>query len=130
MLPNDETRSAFSPGSTGPLWIFLPFAAAYFLSYLFRTVNGSIASSLVTAFDLDARQLGLLTASYFFTFAVCQLPLGVALDRFGPRRVQTVLLSVAAAGAFLFALADRTSILILARALIGLGSSGALRPRH
>ncbi len=79
MLPNDETRPAFSSGSIRPLWIFLPFAAAYFLSYLFRTVNGSIASSLVTAFDLDARQLGLLTASYFFTFAVCQLPLGAAL---------------------------------------------------
>ena len=49
--------------------IFLPFAGGYFLSYLFRTVNGPIADRLIATFALDARSLGLLTSMYFLLFA-------------------------------------------------------------
>lgn len=45
--------------------IFAPFAAGYFLSYLFRTINGPLADNLKREFGLDERQLGLLTAAFF-----------------------------------------------------------------
>jgi MFS family permease len=106
--------------------VFLPFATGYFLSYLFRTVNGPIADRLLAAFHLDTASLGLLTSVYFLTFAACQLPYGPLVDRFGPRRVQAAVLAVAALGATLFATAPNTPTLILARALIGIGTSGAL----
>src|SRR4030095_9050249 len=83
--------------------VFLPFAAGYFLSYLFRVINAVIARPLVDELGLDAAPLGFLTSFYFLTSAGVQLPLGVALDRFGPKRVQGTLLMFAAAGAVIFA---------------------------
>ena len=88
------------------LQIFLPFSFGYFLSYLFRSVNAVISPNLITEFNLDASQLGLLTSVYFLTFASLQIPIGILLDRYGPRRVNAVLLTVAALGALIFSRAD------------------------
>jgi predicted MFS family arabinose efflux permease len=54
------------------------------------------------------------------------LPLGLLLDRFGPRRVQTALLLVSAVGAALFALAPDPWSLTIARGILGLGLCGCL----
>ena len=108
------------------LRIFAPFAFGYFLSQLLRSVNAIIASDLVVEMSLDASILGLLTSAYFFAFALAQLPVGLALDRFGPRRTEALLLVVAAAGSFLFATAESVHGLIIGRALIGLGVSACL----
>lgn len=108
------------------LRVFIPFALGYFLSYLFRTVNAIIAPDLARDIGVDPANLGLLTSAYFLAFAAFQLPLGVLLDRYGPRRVEAVLLLFAAAGAFTFARAETLSGLMLGRALIGLGVSACL----
>lgn len=105
------------------LAVFLPFAAGYYLSYIFRTVNAVIAPDLVVDARLSAADLGFLTSVYFLVFAVFQLPLGVLLDRFGPRRVESILLLFAAIGSTLFAFAEDLPGLTLGRALIGLGVS-------
>jgi MFS family permease len=106
--------------------VFIPFALGYFLSYLYRTVNAVLSLDLVVDLGLDPSALGLLTATYFITFAAFQLPLGVLLDRFGPRRIEALLLIFAGAGAFCFAKADSLSGLLVGRALIGLGVSACL----
>jgi MFS family permease len=106
--------------------IFLPFALAHFISYLYRTVNAVVYPDISQELGLAAGGLGLLTSAYFFTFAVAQLPVGVALDRFGPRKVQVPLLLVAASGAILFAYANSLVELTLARGMIGLGVAGSL----
>ena len=108
------------------LRIFLPFAAGYFLSYVYRTINAVLSPYLATELRLDATDLGLLTSIYFLTFAMFQLPLGLLLDRFGPRRVEAVLLLFAAAGAGLFAVSTDRVELIVGRGLIGLGVSACL----
>jgi MFS family permease len=106
--------------------IFIPFACGYYFSYFFRTVNAVISPDLVRDIGVDANRLGLLTSAYFLAFALFQLPLGVLLDRFGPRRVNAALLVVAAIGAALFGLSDSLAGLVIGRALIGLGVSGCL----
>lgn len=106
--------------------VFLPFAAGYFLSYLYRSVNAVIGPDLTRTLGLDPAQMGLLTSTYFLTFAAAQLPLGLLLDRFGPRRVESALLLFAAAGAAAFALADGLADLVIGRALIGFGVSACL----
>jgi MFS family permease len=68
----------------------------------------------------------LLTSAYFLAFGLFQLPLGLLLDRFGPRRVEAALLLVAAAGSALFAVGTSLQALVLGRALIGLGVSACL----
>ena len=108
------------------LRVFLPFCLGYFLSYLYRVVNAVIFRDLVQELSLPAITLGLLTAAYFVTFALAQLPLGLVLDRFGPRRVNAALISVAALGALLFSVGTTATELTIARGLIGLGCSAAL----
>jgi MFS family permease len=106
--------------------VLLPFAAGYYLSYLFRTINALIAADLTAELGLGAADLGLLTSVYFLVFAAAQLPFGVLLDRHGPRTIQSGLLLLASAGALVFALADNLAGLVLGRALIGLGVALAL----
>ncbi|MFX4914297.1 MFS transporter, partial [Acinetobacter baumannii] len=81
--------------------VFLPLAAGYYLAYLFRTINAAISPALASDFALDAAQTGLLASIYFLVFGLTQIPIGVLLDRLGPRRVQGVLLVIAAGGATL-----------------------------
>lgn len=104
----------------------LPFAAGYFMSYLLRAVNAVVAPDLVKDLSLSPGSLGLLTAAYLGAFALFQLPLGVLLDRYGPRKVQAGLLCVAAAGCAGFAFAPDLLSLFAARAVIGLGFSAGL----
>ncbi len=114
----------FSAATT--LRALLPFGCGYFLSYLFRAVNAVVAPDLMRDLQLDAGQLGFLTAAYLLAFALFQLPLGVLLDSFGPRRVQAALLMIAAGGSLLFAVGHDTLTLTVARAMIGLGFCGGL----
>ena len=107
-------------------FVFLPFAAGYYLTYLFRTINALIAGHLTADLGLGADELGVLTSVFFLSLAVVQLPLGILLDRYGPRRVQITLLPIAAFGALLFGLANSFPTLMIARALIGVGVAGSL----
>ncbi len=108
------------------LRVFLPFALGYFLSYLYRVVNAVIATDLVGDLGIGPSALGLLTATYFISFASAQLPLGVLLDRYGPRKMEAFLLLFAGLGAFVFAGSDTLTGLIIGRALIGFGVSACL----
>ena len=108
------------------LTALLPFAAGYFMSYLLRAVNAVVAPDLVQDLSLSPAELGLLTAAYLGAFALFQLPLGVLLDRYGPRKVQAGLLSIAALGCLAFAFAGDFLGLFAARAMIGLGFSAGL----
>lgn len=112
--------------TTSWLMIFLPFALGYYLSYLLRTVNAVISPDLTADLGLSASDLGLLTSVYFLTFGIAQIPLGIALDRYGPKRVLGTLLLLAAAGSAAFALGETRSQLTLARGLIGFGVSACL----
>jgi len=108
------------------LRVFIPFALGYFLSYLYRVVNAVLAPDLAADLGIGPSELGLLTAAYFISFAAFQLPLGVLLDRFGPRKIESFLLIFAAAGAFVFSRAESVAGLVVGRALIGFGVSACL----
>lgn len=103
-----------------------PFIAGYYVSYVYRMVNAVLAPTLAVEFGLSAGGLGLLSSVYFFAFALVQLPIGVLFDRFGPRRVNALLMLLAVAGGTWFAHAESAGAAIAARALIGIGVSGCL----
>jgi sugar phosphate permease len=129
--PNLRGESDASKKSSLSTWrmilsVFLPFAAGYYLAYLFRTINAAISPALASEFGLDAADTGLLASVYFLVFGLTQIPIGVFLDRLGPRRVQGVLLVIAAGGATLFGNASSFPELLVARAMIGLGVAGSL----
>ena len=106
--------------------VFFPFALGYAISYFYRNANAIIQSNLVDELGLGPADLGLLTSAYFFSFAVFQLPLGILLDRYGPRRTEAALLLFAALGAWIFSNAETSTGLVLGRLLIGLGVSSCL----
>ena len=106
--------------------IYSAFAAAYFLSYLYRTANAVISPDLTRDLALNPASLGLLTGAYLLGFGLMQIPAGMLLDRFGPRRCAAALMCVAAAGALTFGLAQDLAMLSAGRALIGLGVSAGL----
>src|SRR3954470_8944773 len=116
----------FTAASLPVVAVFCPFAVGYFLSIFFRHVTAVISKDLTHEFALTPADLGFLTSMYLLTFAAAQLPVGVLLDRYGPRRVVAALMGFAAAGALVFALARDLTFLSLGRALIGLGVSAGL----
>src|SRR5215813_9035479 len=107
-------------------YVLVPFAAGYYLSYLFRSINALIASDIVAELHISAADLGLLTSVYFLVFAAVQLPFGTLLDRYGPTTIQSALLLLASAGALIFALAEGLVGLIIGRAVLSLGVALAL----
>mgnify|MGYP000161801397 FL=1 len=112
--------------STFALRVFLCFAFAYFMSYAFRTINVVIAPDLVKDLGLNNADLGLLSSAYFIGFGATQIPLGLALDRFGPRITEAWVMTLAVVGALIFAIAEDFTTLVMARVLIGMGVSACL----
>ncbi len=106
--------------------VFLSFAFAYFFSALLRGVVATLAPQFSLELGLNSGDLGLLAGAYFLGFAAMQLPMGSALDRFGPRRVLLGFLALAVLGCIAFALARNFLELTLARGLIGVGVSACL----
>jgi MFS family permease len=106
--------------------VFAAFAFTYFLSALLRAVTATLAPQFAVELQLTAADLGLLAGAYFAGFALLQLPLGRALDRFGPRRSLLALLVLAVMGCMAFAVATSLVELIAARMLIGAGVAACL----
>ena len=121
-----------TPGGAGALSglavvaMFASFALAYFLSSMLRGVIATLAPEFSRELALDAGELGLLAGAYFIGFAAMQLPLGSALDRFGPKRVLLGFLAVAVMGNAAFAAATNFASLTFARVLIGVGVAACL----
>jgi len=113
-------------GSTAAARIFISFACAYFISYAFRSINAVIAPELIGELHISNSELGLLSAAYFIGFGITQLPIGLCLDRFGPRRTEIVLMLLTIIGALIFAGADHFLNLLIGRVLIGMGVSACL----
>lgn len=95
----------------------------YIVSQFLRNSVGVIAPDLASELDLSAKEVGLLASVFFFSFAAAQIPLGIALDRYGPRLCMLVCAVVAIIGTLMFAFSYSPFWLICARVLMGLGSS-------
>lgn len=112
--------------SSTQLRVFLLFSAGYFVSYLFRGVNLGFAPFITHDLGLSAANLGVLTSLYFLGFAGAQIPAGVLLDHFGPRRVAAATLLFAALGIWVFGAAQSVGVMMVGRLLIGVGVSVCL----
>lgn len=106
--------------------VFACVALAFVVSMFFRGANGVIAPELMAELSMDPSTLGFVTGVFFLVFAAAQIPVGMALDRFGPRKVIATLSLVAVAGAVAFATASDWRGLAVGRALLGLGCAATL----
>lgn len=106
--------------------IFAVLCAGFLASQFFRVSNAVIAPELMNELNVSAEQMGVVTGAFFLAFAAAQIPAGILLDRFGPRRTISSLFIVAVAGSALFAMAEDVAGLALGRGLIGFGCAAGL----
>lgn len=121
-------------GSSGSLssrlrnrWTVLLICSALFVfSQFYRVSNTIIGPGLQRDLNLSSEALGTISAAFYYAFALVQIPLGIILDRFGSRLTMTVLSSMGAMGAWLFASADAMAFAVMGRVLLGVGMSANL----
>ena len=100
---------------------------AYMLSQFYRAFLAVLSPALQDQLGATPGDLALSSGLWFIAFAAMQLPVGAALDRFGPRRTVAWLMALGGAGgAVLFALAEAPWHLHLAMTALGIGCSPAL----
>lgn len=121
--PRAGRRTAFPSGSSGPWMVFALCSAGFVLSMFYRVSTAVISPALVSELRLTGPDLGTLTAAFYYAFALSQIPLGMALDRWGPRTVMTSLGVTGVLGALLFAMAHAEDMALLGRILQGVGMS-------
>ena len=106
--------------------ITLPLAGMNFVNQAARGMMAVVGPVLAAQYGLSASELGLLASATFASYCLMQLPVGVLLDLWGPRRVQSVLGLTAALGFAVFALSDGMVGFVIARLLIGVGICAGL----
>ena len=100
--------------------------AIYVVSQFLRNSVGVIAPDLAAELDLAPQALGMLSSAFFLAFAAAQVPLGVAIDRYGPKTCMLASIGLAVLGCAVFAWAETVTGLTLGRILMGLGCSSFL----
>lgn len=104
---------------------FLSFA--YVLSQFYRSFLAVLTPLLSSELGMSEGDLSFASGAWFATFALAQFPVGIWLDRFGPRRTASLMHGVfAAGGALIFAIATTPFHIILSMGLIGIGCSPIL----
>jgi len=123
-LTNNISDNSSSRGiSAAPYILVAVLILAYVISQFFRNSLGVIGPNLAKEFQLEAAHLSLLASAFFLSFALIQIPLGMAIDRYGPKICLLVPALVLLAGTLLFSFARNFSDLVIARLIIGLGGS-------
>ncbi len=95
------------------------------MSSIFRSIGSLIANDLALDLGLNAGELGFAVSAFFLAAIFVQIPYGIMLDRYDPRKVYAVSLLLCAAGAIMVALTPNMLFLALGRAFIAIGTSAS-----
>ena len=119
----DDARQT-SPGR-GRFWPILAILYVLGFTNLFlRSSFGVMSPDLAREMDMTPATLSLVGSAFFFAYALMQVPTGMLLDRFGPRRTLAVLLIFTCAGAGIFAAGETPGMLAVGRVFMGIGCAG------
>lgn len=114
------------PHTINQSWIIWGCGALfYFYQFVLRVSPGVMTTELMQAFVVQGCSLGILTSFYYNSYSALQIPLGMIMDRFGPRRCLTISALIAVMGSFVFASAGTVSWASCGRLLMGMGSACA-----
>lgn len=117
-------NSIFSSSWYG--WVICGLAAAFYCyEYLLRISPSAMVPELMTTFGVSAASIGLLSTYYFIAYTPMQFPVGIMMDKYGPRRVLTLAILSCALGTALMGLSSSFNMALAGRFLIGFGSAFA-----
>ena len=97
----------------------------YLYQFILRASPSYMTEELMRDFHVHGLALGALVSFYYYAYAPVQIPLGLLLDKFGPRRVLLTLCALCVLGDLVFASANSLSMACAGRFLMGIGSAGA-----
>ena len=109
-----------------PLLGWFTAALFFFYAWVMRVAPSVMVEELMRDFAVGAAVLGNLSAAYFYGYAGMQIPVGLLLDRFGPRRLIAIAALACAGGCALFALGTTLAAVIAGRFLIGASAAFSL----
>ncbi len=117
------TESQLPPGihPARPWLMWAAGCSLFFYVFMQRTAPSVMTSELMRDFDVTATALSNLSAFYFWSYVIVQIPVGLAVDRWGPRRLLSWAAAVGGAGGFMFASADTLVVASIGRLLVGAG---------
>ncbi|MAU27873.1 MAG: hypothetical protein CMJ07_01635 [Pelagibacterales bacterium] len=104
-------------------YIMLVLCAGYTVSQFLRTSIGVLSPNMMNDFNINPNDMGLLGGVFFLSFAIFQIPAGILIDRFGPRKVMSSVIIFAVLGSIIFALSNSFYSLLIGRIFMGLGCS-------
>ena len=104
-------------------YIMLVLCAGYTVSQFLRTSVGVLSPNLMHDFNINPNNMGLLGGVFFLSFAIFQIPAGILIDKYGPRKVMSSVIIFAVLGSIIFALSNSFYTLLIGRVLMGLGCS-------
>ena len=110
---------------TRVFWAWLPICIFFMYQFILRVSPNVMMREILSHFRITATDFGVLTSLYYLGYASMQVPIGILLDRYGPRYISSFFALLCAVGAVLFAFSDSWAMALFARFLIGVGSSGA-----
>jgi MFS family permease len=107
-------------------WLICGLGAVFYsYEYILRIAPSAMEPALREHFNLSASGFGHISSIYYYAYVPMQLPVGILLDRYGPRRLLTFACLVCVIGTFLFTSSSLFWIAAVGRFLVGLGSAFA-----
>jgi len=106
------------------VWIVASIFYAY--QYILRVMPNIMLDDIMQQFHIDAATFGQFSGVYYIGYSLMHLPIGIMLDRFGPRKVMSACILFSAAGLLPLIFADHWIYPIAGRLLLGMGSSAAI----
>ncbi len=107
-------------------WIAITISALFlFYKYILQVSPSIMTNPLMRAFHVHGAGLGNLAATFFYSYLITQLFVGVLLDKYSPRYLSAIAIAVAAMGAYLFSTAHTLLFAELSRMMMGIGAAFA-----
>ncbi len=126
MPTNRPPDNSAQPRPQAYAWVIWIVAALFYSYEFFLRISPTVmVDDLMRSFHVSAETLGSLSAMYYYAYAIMQIPVGILLDRYGPRRLLTFAATMVALGSYLFATTNTLGIAEFGRVLMGIGSAFA-----
>lgn len=106
------------------VWLIASIFYAY--QYILRVMPNIIMDDIMINFKVDATAFGQFSGVYYIGYSLMHLPIGIMLDRYGPRKVMTVCILLSVIGLLPIIYADNFIYPVIGRAIMGIGSSAAI----
>lgn len=121
----DEQESKNVVSFKKALIMYVSVSLFLFFEMALQVSPSVISFQLMHDLNISSFGLGLMSGCYFYTYTAMQIPSGILLDRYNPRIIITLALSICSLGALLFSISSNLTLAIIARLFMGIGSAFA-----